>query len=1091
MGAHYFFSPPQRQLSNGNVMTHYVHVPLRLSDQMLRIDINELPPCEQLIQILENEEAPLDVWLQAASGYYNTDRESDFLRVLQAALETTSSADRECIKIHNAIAAYYSHKAYLATDPEERKYFSEKANDALSQSDYLDNYNQKTWLCKGLFYLYSSNDLDRASEQFRFIFDDNPNLSDVPIELTPALIGRAVILYHQRRFSDALDSFRAAIKTNPMCANEVRIGLGLCYYELGRERLARGWFQRALDVDPEDVNALLGMAVIEFNKPELRTRKEKGYEYIVRAFKVNPKHPRVLNYLARYCFHRHDHELALKLAEAASNLARSSMVKAESQYIIARTHQACRRFDQAMERFEDVLRLCPDHALGRHGLAQMNMYLGEQEAAIENLNEILKTNADSAEVSKFLGILESRAGHKAKAIPYLERAVLQISEDWECWIELAQIKEEININESLRAYESAVLALQNELGRTKKVSPDEASKLVPNELWNNVGALRHRAAQYETAEIAYLNSIASTGSQLQDFNIDNITCTYNLARLYEDTHRTSDATVLYSSILKEHPNLIECYLRLASIASGQRQIDEANNWIRCAFEIDLNSLDAWTHLGNIYFQERSWQKSQEKFEHILKKIDKNDNYALLALANIFFYAKSDSQVAPDRVAKYIKNAKDYYTAALKNQPNNLSGIGGMGCVLAFYGHLDAAQQCFIQVRENSVHRSLTCQSSINLAHVTVEQGRYSTALKMYSKCLERYFNNNDKELLLYVANCYFHMNELLNCKKALLRAAHINPTDSTIWYNLAITQSKYAALVSKKKKRATAAEARAALTEVDQSRAIFEKLIAKAQNPNFRRKYSSTLCGVEKKYCESLVKSLQRLLEDLIVKEDRENQESARRRQKAEEVRRALRAQEEEELRRASERKEKIAQEAARNREMQLEMEKKWAAEKRQRSEIDDDDAPSSSRKKRKKNDLDIVADDDEGYDSAPVDVPDESIEEMKSRRGGAQMAQLLQEKRAEESRRKQREIDELEAIRAENKHAEERNQQDDESPEAVIRTKLNQLLGDCTPEERKEYASWHKIGRSLMTVGLSKRFIKDHKDIILSEAKTLLKAKQ
>ena len=49
-------------------MTHYVHVPLRLSDQMLRIDINELPPCEQLIQILENEEAPLDVWLQAAVG---------------------------------------------------------------------------------------------------------------------------------------------------------------------------------------------------------------------------------------------------------------------------------------------------------------------------------------------------------------------------------------------------------------------------------------------------------------------------------------------------------------------------------------------------------------------------------------------------------------------------------------------------------------------------------------------------------------------------------------------------------------------------------------------------------------------------------------------------------------------------------------------------------------------------------------------------------------------------------------------------------------------------------------------------------------
>lgn len=1081
-------------------MTHYVHIPLRLSDQVLRVEAIELPSCERLIQILENEEAPLDVWLQAASAYYNTDREEEFLKVLKASLDTTSAADRECIKIHNAMAAYYSHKAYTSTNSEDRDYYTEQARDALDKSDRLDKYSQKTWLCKGIFHLYSNNDLERASEQLRYIFDDNPNLSDVPIELTPALIGRGVILYHQGRYGDSLDSFRAAMKTNPVCVNEVRIGLALCYYQLGRERLARAWFQRALEVDPEDINALLGMAVLEFNKPELKTRKENGYEYIVRAFKVNPKHPRVLNYLARYCFHRRDYEMAQKLAETANDVARSPKVKAEAQYILGRSHQACRQFERAMVQFEQVLRLWPDHALGHHGLAQMHMFMGEKDQAVEHLNEILKTNSDSAEVSKFLGILESRANQVEKAIPHLERAVLQISEDWTCWIELAQIKEKLNINESLRAYECAVQSLQNELGRTKQVTVDEAAKLVPPELWNNVGALRHRAAQYESAEIAYLNSIASTGAQLQDFHIDNITCTYNLARLYEDTHRTRDAIILYSRILKEHPNLIECYLRLASIASDQRQIDEANNWIRGAFEIDLNSLDAWTHLGNIYFQERSWQKSQEKFEHILKNISKNDSYALLALANIFFYAKADSKITPERAVKFVKSANEYYSRVLKSQPNNLSAIGGMGCVLAFYGHLDAAQQCFIQVRENSVHRTLTCHSSINLAHVTVEQGRYSTALKIYDKCLERYFNNNDKEILLYIANCYFHMDELLACKKTLLRAAHINPTDTTIWYNLAITQSKYAALVSKKKKHATAAETRSALTEVRQSREIFVKLIEKAQNPNFRRKYSSTLCGVEKKYCESLTESLERLLKDLIIKEEKENQDTARRRRKAEEVQRSLRAQEEEVQRRARERKEKIAQEAARNREMQEEMEKKWAAEKRQRSEIEDDDVPAS-RKKRKKNADSFVVehadepedeDDDDPYPEAPSDVPDESIEQMKSRRGG-KLAQLVQEKRAEEETRKQRELEELEAIRATNKEAEaeEAEQEEEDGPEAIIRTKLNEVLGSCSAKERKEYASWHKIGKSLMGVGLTKQFIKDNKDTILANAKAILKAKK
>ena len=34
------------------------------------------------------------------------------------------------------------------------------------------------------------------------------------------------------------------MSSNPVCANEVRIALALCYQKLGRERLARAWFQR-------------------------------------------------------------------------------------------------------------------------------------------------------------------------------------------------------------------------------------------------------------------------------------------------------------------------------------------------------------------------------------------------------------------------------------------------------------------------------------------------------------------------------------------------------------------------------------------------------------------------------------------------------------------------------------------------------------------------------------------------------------------------------------------------------------------------------------------------------------------------------
>ncbi len=94
------------------------------------------------------------------------------------------------------------------------------------------------------------------------------------------------------------------------------------------------------------------------------------------------------------------------------------------------------------------------------------------------------------------------------------------------------------------------------------------------------------------AEKAYLAAIRVNGKSLDEFSTENTTTTFNLARLYESLHRSTDAKRsfphlfpslppafpqlwrfrLYKGILSRHPNYIDCYKRLGIIAQNNKQV---------------------------------------------------------------------------------------------------------------------------------------------------------------------------------------------------------------------------------------------------------------------------------------------------------------------------------------------------------------------------------------------------------------------------------------------------------------------------------------------------------------------------------------
>lgn len=94
---------------------------------------------------------------------------------------------------------------------------------------------------------------------------------------------------------------------NPECSASVRVGLGLCCYKLGQIPRAQAAMARALQLDPQNVQALVGSAILELStastgSQDAARRTESAINTISMAYHVDAKNAMVLNHLADHYF---------------------------------------------------------------------------------------------------------------------------------------------------------------------------------------------------------------------------------------------------------------------------------------------------------------------------------------------------------------------------------------------------------------------------------------------------------------------------------------------------------------------------------------------------------------------------------------------------------------------------------------------------------------------------------------------------------------------------------------------------------------------------------------------------------------------
>ncbi|RMB98036.1 hypothetical protein DUI87_25514 [Hirundo rustica rustica] len=825
---------------------------------VIELDFDQLPEGDEVISILKQEHTQLHIWIALALEYYKQGKTEDFVKLLEAARIDGNldyrDHEKDQMTCLDTLAAYYVQQARKEKNKDNKKELITQATLLYTMADKIIMYDQNHLLGRACFCLLEGDKMDQADAQFHFVLNQSPNN-------IPALLGKACISFNKKDYRGALAYYKKALRTNPGCPAEVRLGMGHCFVKLNKLEKARLAFSRALELNSKCVGALVGLAVLELNNKEADSIKN-GVQLLSRAYTIDPSNPMVLNHLANHFFFKKDYGKVQHLALHAFHNTEVEAMQAESCYQLARSFHVQEDYDQAFQYYYQATQFASSSfVLPFFGLGQMYIYRGDKENASQCFEKVLKAYPNNYETMKILGSLYAASEDQEKrdiAKGHLKKVTEQYPDDVEAWIELAQILEQTDIQGALSAYGTATRILQ------EKVQAD-----VPPEILNNVGALHFRLGNLGEAKKYFLASLDRAKAEAEHdehyYNAISVTTSYNLARLYEAMCEFHEAEKLYKNILREHPNYVDCYLRLGAMARDKGNFYEASDWFKEALQINQDHPDAWSLIGNLHLAKQEWGPGQKKFERILKQPStQNDTYSMLALGNVWLQTLHQPTRDREKEKRHQDRALAIYKQVLRNDPKNLYAANGIGAVLAHKGYFREARDVFAQVREATADIS---DVWLNLAHIYVEQKQYISAVQM---------------------------------------ARHVAPSDTVLMFNVALVLQRLATSVLKDEK-SNLKEVLNAVKELELAHRYFSYL----SKVGDKMRFDLALAATEARQCSDLLSQAQYHVARARKQDEEERELRAKQEQEKELLRqKLLKEQEEKRLREKEEQKKLLEQRA-------------------------------------------------------------------------------------------------------------------------------------------------------------------------------------
>lgn len=822
----------------------------------------------------------MNTWINVAVEYFKKGKKTVFVKLLETARIEGQTDYREHEQDHmrciDSLGAYYVQEANHEKVKDKKRELFTKATQLYATGDKIIMYDQNHLLGRAYFCLLEGDKMEQADNQFNFVLNQSPNN-------IPALLGKACLSFNKKDYRGALAFYKKALRTNPKAPGVVRLGMGHCFLKLNNPEKAKLAFQRAVDLDPTCVGALVGLAILKLNLHEPDSNRW-GVQMLSKAYTYDATNPMVLNHLANHFFFKKDYMKVQHLALHAFHNTENEAMRAESCYQMARAYHAQRDFDQAFQYYYQSTQFAPNNfVLPHYGLGQMYIYRGDSENAAQCFEKVLKVQPGNYETMKILGSLYANSSSQSKrdtAKNHLKKVTEQFPDDVEAWIELAQILEQNDLQGSLQAY-----------GQATSILTDNINADVPPEIWNNIASLHYRMGNLSDAktklELALERAKNEAEHDSQYYDSISVTMTYNLARLYEEMCEFDRADKLYKDILKEHPNYIDCYLRIGCMARDKGLIFVASDYFKDAQKINMNHPDTRSLLGNLHLAKMQWTLAEKNFDAVMKQ--RQDSYALIARGNYFLQCVHQPIRDKNKDKQNLQMALKTFTEVNRLDPKNIWAANGIGAVLAHKGYFIESRDIFAQVREATADFS---DVWLNIAHIYVEQKQYISAIQMYENCLKKFYKHHNVEVIQYLARAYFRAGKLNEAKTVLLKARRVAPQDTVLLFNIALVLQRLAMQILKDEK--------SVLTEVLQAvheLGLAHKYFTYLNVHGDKTRFNIAVAGTEASQCQDLLSQAQYH----VARARRIDEEDKSMRMKQEQERSVFKQKQEDERRRVEE----------------------------------------------------------------------------------------------------------------------------------------------------------------------------------------------
>ncbi|KAM7256308.1 hypothetical protein ACFE04_012049 [Oxalis oulophora] len=965
-----------------------VYIPVQHSEEEVRVILDQLPrDASDILDILKAEQAPLDLWLIIAREYFKQGKVDHFRQILEEGISPEvddyyADIKYERIAILNALGAYYSYLGKIETRRKEKEDHFIQATQYYNKASRIDMHEPSTWVGKGQL-LLAKGEIDQALAIFKIVLEGDP-------DNVAALLGQACVEFNHEHYSKSLELYKRALLVFPTGPAAIRLGIGLCRYKLGQFEKARLAFQRTLQLDPENAEALVALAVLDLQSNEggcvkkalsmlklMSTGIRKGMQKMQKAFEIYPYCAMALNYLANHFFYTGQHFLVEQLTETALAVSTHGLTKAHSYYNLARSYHSKGDYEKAgryyMQSVNEITKP-KDFVFPYYGLGQVQLKLGDLSKALSNFEKVLEVFPDNSETLKVLGHIHVQLGKTEKALEFIRKATKVDPRDAQAFLDMGELLISSDTGAALEAFKNARILL------TKKAEE------IPIEVLNNIGVLHFEKEEFELAQETFKEALGSgiwdsfLGDEANSYDAsasilhykdmqifkrleengqevelpwNKVTIVFNLARLFEQLLYTQKASILYRLILYKYPDYIDAYLRLAAMAKARNNLSLSIELVNEALKINEKCPNALSMLGDLELKNDDWVKAKETFRAASEATYGKDSYSTLSLGNWnYFAALRNEKRAPKLEATHLEKAKELFTKVLVQRPSNLYAANGAGVVLAEKGQFDVAKEIFTQVQEAASGRVFAQMPDvwINLAHVYFAQGNFALAVKMYQNCLRKFYYNTDSQIHLYLARTHYEAEQWQDCKKDLLRAIHLSPSNYTLRFDAGVAMQKFSASTLQKPKK-MADEVRLTVAELENAVRTFSQLSA-ASNLHIHG-FDEKKINTHVEYCKHLLLAakVHREVAEREEQQTKQRLELARQVALAEEARR--KAEEQRKLQMEKRKQEDEARKIKQQEDHLTRRNEQWKNKpkrrEREKSDNDDDEGGHNSERRRKK----------------------------------------------------------------------------------------------------------------------------------------------